>query len=89
VSQTISAVIPRRRTTLRGEVVSVKTVERSAPRTDVTMSDGTGSLVLRFVGRSTVPGVEDGRSLSVDGTPGWVQGELVMLNPLYSFVDAG
>jgi hypothetical protein len=81
-------VIPRRSTTLRGEVVSVKTVARPALRTDVTMSDGTGNLVLRFVGRSTVPGVEAGRCLLVDGTPGWVQGELVMLNPLYSFVDA-
>jgi hypothetical protein len=89
VTQTISSVIPRRRTVLRGEIVSVKNVEMPAPRTDVTISDGTGTLVLRFVGRRTVPGVESGRCLVVEGTPGWVHGELVMLSPLYSFDDAG
>jgi hypothetical protein len=67
----------------------VNTLKTPALRTDVTINDGTGILVLRFVGRSTVPGVESGRCLVVEGTPGCMHGELVMLNPLYSFDDAG
>ena len=88
----IASAVPRRRTTLRGDVVSVVSTERPWVRTDATISDGTGSLVLRFVGRSSVPGVEVGRSLVVDGTPGLVGRDLVMLNPVYSFaspVDEG
>ncbi len=83
----ISSAIPRRRTTLRGEVVSVVSTERPWVRTDATISDDTGSLVLRFVGRSAVPGLEVGRRLVVDGTPGLVDDGLVMLNPVYSFID--
>jgi hypothetical protein len=53
------------------------------------MDDGTGTLVLRLVGRASVPGIEPGRRLVVEGTPGLVGRELVMLNPVYSFEDAG
>jgi hypothetical protein len=56
-------------------------------RTDAIITDGTGCLVLRFVGRSSVPGVEVGGRLVVYGTPGLVRRDLVMLNPLYSFVS--
>jgi hypothetical protein len=87
VIETISSAVPRRRTTLRGDVVSVVSTERPWVRTDATISDGTGSLVLRLVGRSSVPGLEVGRRLVVDGTPGLVDDVLVMLNPVYSFVS--
>ncbi len=83
---TISSAAPRRRTTLWGDIVSLVSSEAPRVRTDATISDGTGTLVLRFVGRAWVPGLEVGRRLVVDGTPGYVSGELVMLNPLYSFV---
>jgi hypothetical protein len=85
VIQTIASVIPRLRTTLRGEIVSVNGFETPWVRTDAVLSDGTGTLVLRFVGRISVPGLNTGRSIVVDGTPGLVGGELVMLNPRYSF----
>jgi hypothetical protein len=62
-------------------------MERPSVQTDVIISDGTGCLYLRFVGRSSVPGMEVGRRLVVDGTPGVVHGDLVMLNPVYSFVS--
>jgi hypothetical protein len=74
---------------LRGEVVSV--VSTSAPwaRTDAILGDSTGSLVLRFLGRVSVPAIEPGRRLVVEGTPGLVGRKLVMLNPVYSFDGAG
>ncbi len=58
-------------------------------RTDAILGDGTGTLVLRFLGRISVPGIEPGRRLVVEGTPGLVGCKLVMLNPAYSFEDAG
>lgn len=84
----ISSAVPRRRTTLRGEVRSVTCTASPFVRTDATISDGTGVIQLRFVGRQAIPGVEVGRSLVVDGTPALVDGGLVMLNPLYSFDES-
>jgi len=89
VTLTIASVVPRRRTTLRGAIVSVEAYERPWVRSDVTLSDGTGSIVLRFTGRRSVPGMVPGRQVRVKGTPGLERGNLVMLNPLYSFDDAG
>ncbi len=85
----IAAVVPRRRTTVHGEVVSVASYERPWVRTDVEVTDGTGSLVLRFFGRDAVPGLVPGSQIAADGTPGLVGGVLVMLNPRYSFPGTG
>jgi hypothetical protein len=53
-------------------------------RTDAEVTDGTGSLLLRFLGRSGVPGVLVGGQMEAEGTAGFVRGVLVMLNPRYS-----
>ena len=87
--QTIASAAPRLRTKLRGEIVSVNGSETPLMSTDLVLSDGTGTLVLRFVGRRSIPGLDVGRSVVVEGTPGRVGGELVMLNPLYSLDVAG
>ena len=87
--QTIAAVESRQRATLRGEIVSVNGFETPWVRTNAVVSDGTGTLVLRFVGRRSIPGIDVGRTVVVKGTPGFVSGELVMLNPIYSFEEAG
>ena len=39
----IAAVVPRRRTTVRGEIVSVVSYERPWVRTDAEVTDGTGT----------------------------------------------
>ncbi len=49
--------------------------------------DSTGELVLRFIGRASVPGLVEGRWVVAQGTPGLVEGATVMSNPLYSFAD--
>jgi hypothetical protein len=72
-----------------GEVLSVVSYERPWVRTDVELSDGTGVLVLRFLGRAGVPGVAPGRCVAANGTPARDRGALVMLNPLYTFVAVG
>jgi len=85
----VAAVTPRRRTTVCGEVISVASYERRWVRTDAKLSDGTGTLLLRFVGRVSVPGIVTGCRIVADGTPALVHGALVMINPLYSFTADG
>jgi hypothetical protein len=85
----VAAVSPRRRVTVRGEVVSVVSYERPWVRTDAEMTDGTGSVVLRFLGRAAVPGLVVGRRMEAEGTAALVRGLLVLVNPLYSFTRVG
>jgi len=88
-STAIAALTPRQRTTVRGQVVSVVSYERPTIRTDAEVTDGTGSLLLRFLGRPSIPGLVTGCQIVAQGTPGFVRGVLVMLNPLYSLVGTG
>jgi hypothetical protein len=82
----MAAVVLRRRNTVRGEIVSVVSSQRPWVRTDAEIRDATGTLVLRFIGRASVPGLVRGRWVIAQGTPGLVRGVIVMMNPLYSFV---
>jgi hypothetical protein len=74
---------------VRGEVVSMASYERPWIRTDVEISDGTGTLLLRFMGRAAVPGFVTGCRVVAEGTPGFVHGALVMINPRYSLIGDG
>ena len=84
----IAAVVLRKRNTVRGEIVCVMSTQRAWVRTDAELRDATGSLVLRFIGRASVPGLVNGRQIVAEGTPGLVNGMVVMLNPIYSFVNS-
>ena len=77
---------PRRRATMSGEILSVVSHELPWVRTDAEVDDGTGVVVLRFMGRALVPGLDSGRHIVADGTPSVRDGVLVVLNPLYQFV---
>ena len=81
----IAALVPRRRAVVAGEVASILSTERPCVRTDAALDDGTGTLVLRFMGRASVPTVAAGRRLVAEGTPALEDGVLLMRNPLYSF----
>jgi hypothetical protein len=83
----IAAVVPRQRTAVRGEVVSVVSYRQPWVRTDAEITDGSGSLLLRFLGRSGIPGLMAGCQVMAEGTPGLVRGVLVMLNPRYSLQE--
>jgi hypothetical protein len=84
----IAAVAPRERATVRGEIVTVVSYERPWVRTDAEVTDGTGKLLLRFLGRSGIPGLVAGCQIIAEGTPGFVRGVLVMLNPHYSLMGS-
>jgi hypothetical protein len=81
----ISAAVPRRPTMLAGQVVAVAAHVRPWVRLCVELSDGTGTITLRFMGRTEIPGIVLGCHLRVEGTPWMEEGLLVMINPLYEF----
>jgi len=82
----ISAVVPRRRTVVIGQVISVITYVRPWVRFQAVIDDGTGSLTLRFLGRRTIPGMAPGADVRAEGTPMTERDTLVMLNPLYRYL---
>jgi hypothetical protein len=82
----VAALVPRQRSRVAGEIETVASFERPWVRTDAVLADGSGALVLRFLGRASVPGVSAGARVLVEGTPALERGVLLMRNPLYSFV---
>ena len=86
---TIASQVIRRRAVVRGKVISVVSYQLPWIRTDVELSDGTGAIVLRFMGRAELPGFAMGRCMTAEGTPALERGVLLMRNPLYSFAGAG
>jgi hypothetical protein len=83
----ISAAVPRKHTALAGRVIAVASHVRPWVRFNVEMCDGTGTITLRFMGRTEVAGIVPGCRLRVEGTPSMEKdGTLLMLNPLYEFV---
>ncbi len=81
----IAALVPRQRAVVAGKIKSVASFERPWVRTDVVLVDGTGAVVLRFVGRAAVPGMVAESRVIAEGTPALERGELLMFNPVYSF----
>ena len=84
----IAALVPRQRSLVAGEIQSVASFERPWVRTDAVLVDGTGALVLRFMGRAAVPGIIPGSRVVAEGTPALERGALLMRNPIYSFATA-
>ena len=54
------------------------------PVFEIVVDDGSGRMVGAFWGRRSIPGIEPGRSIEIEGTPRVHDGELVMANPLYT-----
>ncbi len=53
---------------------------------EATIIDGTGQLVVKWLGRPSKAGIRLGNGLIVEGTIGKQNGELVVLNPEYDLV---
>lgn len=85
----ISAVVPRRPTTLEGQVTAMEAFVRPWVRLQVDLCDGTGTITLRFMGRTEIPGIVLGTRVNVEGTPSVEGDTLIMLNPLYTLLGSG
>lgn len=56
------------------------------PSLEATITDGTGSIDVVFLGRRRVPGLRLGGWLLVEGTVGAHHGRAAVLNPSYDFL---
>lgn len=83
VAHSVAEASPRRRIALTATVVSAKCRYRPALVFEAEVDDGTGRLVLGWLGRDHIPGVGRGALLRVEGTVLLLHGRRVVLNPLY------
>ena len=83
----VSEAVWRERSKFSGRIrsLSVRKVD-GAPVLECTLSDGTGTMLLVFQGRSHIPGIERGARVVVDGTVGSWQRRQAIMNPDYELV---
>jgi len=72
----------RERSRIRGRIRSVRVQPWAEVGTlECVVLDETGGVLLVFLGRRSIPGIELGRVLEAEGTVGEARGYLSMLNP--------
>ncbi len=77
----------RQRVKVAGRIKSVRVhTGAAASNLECTISDGTGTLLLVFQGRPTIPGIEPGARLVVEGMVGAWHHRQAILNPDYELV---
>jgi amino acid transporter len=80
----INSVRWRNRATLEGRVRSVYVGPVSgSPALEAELYDETGGITLVFLGRRSIPGIEPGARMRVEGMVGETEGYLAMANPSY------
>jgi hypothetical protein len=85
----IDSLEPREDATVVGEVTSLRIVPRAGSSSlEVTISDGTGSIVAMWTGRRRMAGVGPGKRLVISGrgSPTGSGGRLVIVNPRYELL---
>lgn len=74
--------VPRTRVRVSGEVHAMTYPAHGAsPACSARLEDGTGSILLVFLGRTDVPGVDAGRRLIAEGMLTEVEGQPAIYNP--------
>ena len=77
----------RTRTKLAGEIKRMRIKPRSGvPAVELVINDGTGEATVIFSGRRSIPGVDHGKCIMVDGVPHRDGGRTVILNPAYTLL---
>jgi hypothetical protein len=83
----MSAVPLRERVNITGEVTGIRVVPRAgSPSLEVTLNDGSGSVLLVFTGRRRIAGIDPGRALDVEGVAREEHGRVILLNPRYTLL---
>ena len=74
-------------TRIGGEVSRMRLTPRSGgPALQITISDGTGKAIAIFTGRRSIPGIEFGAHLVLEGVAHEHDGERILLNPAYTLI---
>ncbi len=76
---------------IAGEITSVRIVPprgEGSPWLEVTVTDGTGSVIAMWTGRRRIPGIAPGKRLIISGrgAPTGAGGRLQFLNPEYELL---
>ena len=83
----ISEVRPRTPARVAGRVRSVRVQPwAGVPSLECTLDDGSGRVLVTFMGRRRVPGIEPGARLLVEGMVGTHRGQPAILNPIYEIL---
>ena len=79
---------PRQRVKLAGMVrrITVRPVE-GFEALEIVLTDGTGLVTARWLGRRSIPGLALGSRLSVEGVLGEERGVRKIVNPTFEFVS--
>ena len=77
----------RQRVDVTGEVTHLRVVPRAgSPSLEVSIDDGTGTVVAVFTGRRSITGIDPGRAVVVAGVAREDRGRILMLNPEYTLL---
>jgi hypothetical protein len=77
----------RERVKLRGALRTVTLRPRGGvPALEAELSDGTGVIMVVWLGRRRIAGIEPGRAIEVEGRIGAHEGVRVMYNPRYELL---
>jgi hypothetical protein len=84
----IAEVEPRRRCCVAGVIQNIRIDPRQGSGSiEATIIDGSGQMVAKWLGRPTMPGIQLGMGLVMEGTVGIdADGDKVILNPEYRLV---
>jgi hypothetical protein len=86
-STLIKDVVPRQRTKVAGVVQTLRIDPREGRGSiEATIYDGSGQLVAKWLGRSSLSGITLGVGLILEGIAGDAEGGLVIVNPEYELV---
>ena len=77
----------RERVKLRGVLRTVTLRPRAGvPALEAELSDGSGAIVVVWLGRRRIAGIEPGRAIEVEGRIGAHEGARIMYNPRYELL---
>jgi RecG-like helicase len=83
----ISSVQWRQRAAVEGRVRSVAVSPvKGSPALEAELYDASGGITLVFYGRRSIPGIEPGANMRVEGMVGEMEGHLAMANPTYKLL---
>jgi hypothetical protein len=85
----IGGVTWRSRVRVRGRVKAIRVQPwNGSPALEITLADETGGLLVIFLGRRSIGGIDLGRIMEVEGMTGSQRGYLAILNPIYELKPA-
>ena len=85
----LSDIVPRQRHKVAGVIHNIRIDPRQGRDSiEATITDGTGTIIAKWLGRSSMSGVTLGAGLIMEGVVGVQEGDCVMLNPDYDLLSS-